>query len=251
VPEGPFQRDLERFVSPSRPVALARFHDGEYHVLQGQPYDARSGWHVYRESWIRQRLLAALRANLEDYWVGISPPCDYPVGTAYYRSQVQTANRTFATIFWHSNYGRVRETLGDLDGFAVVGCTPQCDYPVPANGVAEPWDIDALVAQLREERRPILVAAGPSACVIVHDYWRTTPPRERQTILDIGAAIDPVLHGRRTRDFQEPNSPLLKHSCDWSSSVPWSPKASRRKLRGNKARLAGLRTPHGGKQKQK
>lgn len=251
---GTFQRDLERFLKPPHPVALARFHDGEHHVLLGQPYDARSGWHVYRPSWLRDRLRDALAADLEDYWVGISPPCDYPRGTAYYRGIVRTKRLTFATLFWHSNYPRVRSFFAGklaapgVRSFATVGCSARCDYSVPANGVAKPWNLDELVTRLLQERRPILVAAGPSACVIVHEYWKRADPSTRQTILDIGAALDPILLGRNTRDFHKPGSPLLSHACRWDKAVPWS-SAGGRKIKGYRARLAGLRTRWGGKQK--
>lgn len=247
-----FRRDLARFVTPSRPVALARFHDGEHHVLEGRPYDARSGWHLYKESWLRQRLLAALRADLDDYWVGISPPCDYPLGTAYYRGQVQTERRTFATIFWHSNYPVARDALREnLDDYALVGCTDRCTHKVPANGVATEWPLDALVDDLLKEDRPILVAAGPSACLIVHEYWKRADPGQRQTILDIGATLDHIIHGHTTRHYQEPASALLRHACDWETCVPWSKRAGEKKLRGNRARQAGRATRYGGKLKRK
>lgn len=247
---GTFRSDLGRFLDPAEPVALARFHDGEYHVLRGAPYDARSGWHVYRASWLRDRLYEALTADLDGYWVGISPPCDYPLGTAYYRSHVSTQRRTFATLFWHSNYRIFRSKVGDLSSFCVVGCTDRCEVRVPANGVAKAWNIDEVVDQLLEKRQPILVAAGPCACIIVHQYWLRAPAETRQTILDVGAAIDPRIHGRATRDFQKPGSRLASHSCRWDKSVPWS-KAAERKLKGYRARLAGLKSKYGGKRKNK
>lgn len=248
-PSGTFRGDLELFLEPKRPVALARFHDGEYHVLRGEPYDARSGWHLYRKSWLRERLLDALRATLDNYWVGISPPCCFPQGTAHFRSFTRTRLLTYATIFWFSNFGRTQAALyGGARGgkFATVGCTSRCDYAIPKNGVAKPWNLDGLVDKLLLEKRPILLAAGPSACVIAHEYWKRVDPKQRQTILDVGAAMDPLFHGKATRHFQEPSSVLRSHSCSWKKTVPWS-KSMGRKLKGNRARLAGRRTRYGGK----
>lgn len=246
--EGGFRRDLGRLVDTSRPVALARFGDGEYHVLGGTPYSSRSGWVLHGQSWIRRRLDAALRASLPGYWVGISPPCDWPLGTAYFRPRV-TARRTFATVFSHSNYPIFRRHLQrDLAGACLVGPGAKADHRVPPNGVLKKWDLDGLVDCLLKETRPILVAAGPCACVIVHEYWKRCPAAQRQTILDVGAAVDPLLHGESTREFHDTSSPLRTHVCDWERSVPWSP-GKKKKLKGYRAVQAGHRTKYGGKLK--
>lgn len=248
--QGTFKRDLERFTSSNRPVALARFHDGEYHVLRGLPYDARSGWHLYRPSWLRERLAAALAADMDGYWVGISPPCDFPVGTSYYRSKVTTKRLTYATLFWHANYPRFRSwATKAVKTSCVVGCSKKCDHQVPANGVANKWDIDALVEKLIREERTILIAAGPSACVIVHEYWKRCPVEKRQSILDVGASIDPIILGRPTRHYQtSAGRKLLSHTCSWDKTVPFS-RSAKHKVKGYRARLAGMRTKYGGKRK--
>lgn len=225
-----FKADLERLTDVGRPVGLARFHDGELRVLRGEPYRARSGWHLQRESWLRERLATALSAKLDDYWVGISPPCDYPQGTSFYRPLVKTRH-TFATIFWHSNYTRFTSMLSGRFSDACIVSSGVGDFKVPANGVANKWPLDDLVTELLKERRPILVAAGPCACVIVHEYWRRQPKAGRQTILDVGAAIDPKVHGRRTRDFHEPKSALRVHSCSWDRCAPWA-RPKEKKVRG-------------------
>lgn len=241
-----FQRDLERLVDTSRPVALARFGDGEYHLLHGLPYRAGSdGWVAHKEVWLRTRLLESLRARMDGYLVGISPPCDWPKGTAYYRPLVR-GEMTFATIFSHANYLAFQTALqGPLAGACIVGCTGKVDYKVPAQGAVVPFDIDGLVEKLLGERRPILVAAGPCACVIVHDYWKKCPSDHRQTILDVGAALDLRLHGKETRNFHNSSSPLRAHVCDFGKSVPWSP-GTKKPVIGYRAVLAGARNKYGG-----
>ncbi len=227
---GKFRADLERFLHPKEPVALARFHDGECHMLQGEPYNARSGWRLYRPSWMQDRLVASLEADMEGYWVGISPPCDWPEGTAVFRPHVATVRRmTFATIFWHSNYAPFMAAIkgGSLKDACIV-TSGKGDYKVPKNGAVEPWDLDGLVDELLQEQRTILVAAGPCACVIVHEYWKRADPQKRQTILDVGAAIDPIVHGRNTRDFHDPSSPLRQHVCSFQTSVPWAKKKAKK-----------------------
>lgn len=219
---GTFKRDLDRFLRPERPVALGRFHDGEFRVLRGEPYKAGSGWRITGVSWMRDRLMAALRADLPDFWIGISPPCDWPMGTAYYRPLLRTRQVTFATIFWHHNYPALtaasrREPFKS----ACVVSSGKGDYKIPSNGVAHAWDLDGLVTSLLNERRPILLCAGPAAAIIAHEYWQRSDPETRQTILDVGSALDPVVHGRPTRHFQMPGTALRVHQCSWNVTVPW------------------------------
>ena len=242
---GRFQRDLSRLVDTSRPVALARFGDGEYHVLRGEPYKAKSGWRLEGPSWLRERLQTSLTAALPRYWVGFMPPCCWPIATAFYRPQVK-AKRTFATVFSHGNYAAFQKFIGGrgpLAGACLVGPGEKADYKVPADGVVRAWDLDALVGRLLEERRPILVAAGPCACVIVHEYWKRCPEDRRQTILDVGAAIDPLLHGGPTRDFHSVGSPLRVHTCKWDRWAPWSPSQTqpKKKVGGYQEYLAKQR----------
>ena len=222
-PSPRFAAELERFVAAKEPVALARFHDGEFHMPAEIPDRARSGWRLYRPSWLKDRLGQALEADLDSYYVGISPPCDYPRGTSFFRSRVKTKRVTFATVFWHHNFlgfmGAVRS--GALKDACIVS-SGKGDVKVPKDGAVVPFDIDAVVERLLEEKRPILVAAGPCACVIVHEYWKRADPKSRQTILDVGAAIDQIVHGKNTRDFHDPGSALRMHECTFAHTVPWA-----------------------------
>jgi len=237
-----FQAELERFLPRpgAPPKALARFHDGECKILEGKPYEAKSGWTTYGNCWLRSRLEQSLRADLDGYFVGISPPCDWPEGTAVMLPMTAGKHRcTFATIFWHANYPRVQHELekGSLRGAAVVSSSGG-HYTVPARGAVEPWDIDALVTELLDEERTILVSAGPCACIIVHQYWLRCPPERRQTILDIGSAVDYLTKpGEATRHYAEANSPYRNHHCSWNQSAPWGRKKGKRKPRGWKGHL--------------
>lgn len=239
----PFAADFLRLMprDGEPPKALARFHDGECKILQGLPYSAQSGWTTHGNCWLRGRLEQSLRADLDGYFVGISPPCDWPEGT--HTMLPMTAGperRTFATIFWHANYRRIRDELekGSLVGSAVVS-SQGGDYDVPDRGAVEPWDIDELVTRLLDEERTILVSAGPCACIIVHQYWLRCPPERRQTILDVGSAVDYLTKpGAPTRHYSEPNSSYQDHHCSWTeNAVPWGRKSRKKNPRGWKGHL--------------
>ncbi|HEV3003349.1 MAG TPA: glycosyltransferase, partial [Pirellulales bacterium] len=64
-------------------------------------------------------------------------------------------------------------------------------------------------------RRPILVSAGPAACIVVHKYWQRATPERRQTIVDVGSAIDELTKGRKTRQYQVPGTRTAELVCSW------------------------------------
>lgn len=234
-----YKRDLaevERAIKEGEAFCLVRFNDGEHALLHGQTYKAASGWRykgtrkgkkTQRPLWLQGPLAASLAANLPGYCVGISAPCCLPKLVFYYRRAVQVAadRVTYASLFFNSNYPRALRFFHELDAIKVG--PKGCDYQVPADGVNRKWDIDALVDKLLEEAdRPILLAAGPSACIIGHRYWerglerQTKDPGFRiQSILDVGAVLDTVIHKQKTRTYHDSGSPLRGHVCRWEAGL--------------------------------
>lgn len=225
--------EIERALRDGEPFCFVRFNDGEFALLHGHTYKAASGWKVQgsrrvgkkrKELWIRDPLFASLRANVPGYHIGISAPCCLPKLVLFYRREVQIppVRATFASLFFNANYAKAMRLFRDFDGLT-VGSGKDCDYRIPADAVNKEWDIDALVDKLLEEAdKPILLAAGPSSCIIGHRYWERAIERQTQvegfrpqTILDIGATIDVVLHGHRTRIYHDAASPLRGHVCQW------------------------------------
>ena len=229
-----FQADFAQVIRADEPFAFARFHDGEYAICQGIDYDAKSGWHVSGPTWLQYPLLEALHeANLDGYYLGISPPCDHSEAASWYRSQVKVPKMrlTFATLFQHANFKKLPQLLKRFENPVLVSCR-NGDIKVPANGVAKGWDLDAVVEKLlRVEGRPIFVAAGPCSNVIVHRYWRNQDPKRRVTILDVGSALDQDIHGRTTRPYHESNHPMQRHKCDWEDWRPFQPLTGKRRER--------------------
>lgn len=214
-------RALEKAIREKRPFALSRFGDGEWTLLQGRTYRSASGWVSKKETWLRGALLESLQANLGGYCVGYSPPCCHPKCVRFYAENVKVPKlrRTFAGVFFHGNFGRAKAFFSKLDAFT-VGCTRGSDIRVPEDGVNHSFDIDDVVQQMLEVRdRPILVAAGPAACVIVHRYWRWTRrhPENRVPCIDVGALLDEAKHGKKTRYYHDAKSGLHRHFCQWDN----------------------------------
>lgn len=58
-----------------------------------------------------------------------------------------------------------------------------------------------------------LVSAGPASAVIIHKYWQRA--RRKQTIVDVGSAIDERLKGCKTRPYQQPGTRTSELICQW------------------------------------
>lgn len=222
-------RAIEAALEAKEPFALSRFGDGEWSLLVGRPYKSASGWVSKGETPLRGALLESLRCDLGGYCVGYSPPCCHPKCVGFYAENVKVPKlrRTFATVFFHGNFMRAKAYFSRLDA-ALVGCTEGADIRVPKDAVNHTFDVDDVVQQMLEVRdRPILVAAGPSACILVHRYWNWTKrePERRVPCIDIGALLDERSHGRRTRHYHDPKSGLHGHYCKWDD---WSSAKQRR-----------------------
>ncbi len=179
----------------------------------GKPIEAGDGWNSPGGSTPFSRdLIASLECDLEGYFIGIPDTCCDADAHAWYLGMARAPleRLTFANIFVNANYQRFRKL--DLSGMAIVAPF-NADFVVPENLVERHAEIDPLVDRLLEVDRPILVAAGPAANVIIHKYWQRA--KTKQTIVDVGSAIDERLKGAKTRRYHLPGSPTADRVCLW------------------------------------
>lgn len=206
---GDFRADLDSLVGAvreRRAFALARFHDGEFAVCEGRGYRARSPWSSSRKAWLRPLLLDALHSGEPGLIHGVSPLCCIPAAARYYSRELCKHPATFATIFQNANYSPACFALRSVP-HVLVGSSEEAQIRIPQNAVEDAWDLDGVVQQLIGVDKPIFVAAGPAACVIVHRLWE----RYKQVpVIDIGALFD-----NATRDYHSPTSTLHRHVCSW------------------------------------
>jgi len=207
--------------------ALARFADGERACIEGKkykPFGAGIGtetWDASRTMPWRAELEASLSAELDGYHVGISPACCQSTDHSWYVRHVGVPwhRRTSATLFSYGNYDYAKHLAAGLRlrQRSVLVSGVGGDHTVPLDAINQVWDLDALVIELGKVRnRPILIAAGPMACVIVHRYWNETPPQHRQVIVDVGSLFDEDLHGGATRMHMMNADPraMRQHFCE-------------------------------------
>lgn len=221
------------------PFSLIRFGDGEsFMVRMPCPDEQQKAIHNPYESWdvqvlsqrFQKELRASLAAEYEDYCIGINcKRCDCR-GHKYCvaHMKIPLRQQTFAELFGWSNYNRAFEVLSawQKNGATLVSCSETADFQIPNDiPVNQKWKEDDVVLGLLKVKNPILVAAGPGACTIIHRYWSVQTPEKRVPILDIGAALDPIIHdGRIARAYQRtqhwgrtggPMGPGDKNICRW------------------------------------
>jgi 2-polyprenyl-3-methyl-5-hydroxy-6-metoxy-1,4-benzoquinol methylase len=208
-----FLSDFDQFDFRGRPFAFVRFGDGERSICRGVPLVNCDGW---RYDGAASRFAADLNASLThadpDYYVGISDGCCDREARDWFlaRVRVPLEQLTFANVFVNGNYRRFRAL--DLSGTVLVSSAGG-DFTVPEHLINSDFDLDALVDELVDVDRPILVAAGPASCVLIHKYW--LQPGPKQVIVDVGSALDEVTKGRKTRGYHHPGSPTSGRICVW------------------------------------
>lgn len=218
--EGDYDAIVKR-LRENRPFALSRFGDGEWALLQKRRYKSADDWVTKGDTPIHGALLESLQANMPGYCVGYSPPCCHPKCVGFYADNMRAPpdHRTFATVFFHGNYPRAKAFFEKLDAFT-IGCTQGSDVRVNADLVNSPFDSDSILQRMLAVRdRPILVAAGPAACILVCRYWRWTKknPETRVPCIDVGALLDVAKHGKKTRYYHDKSTGLHKHYCRWDN----------------------------------
>jgi hypothetical protein len=232
-----FRGELARFeamLERREPFAIARFGDGEIHIARDTPtnypdfsYDPGAG----DQRWHRDRLVDALRHRQHNYFVAISAPCC--VGDAeffVYRSLAAQSEEslTFACLFVNANYQLFRESWLPLfarhENVRLI-CHRDASVAALPFSVRGVWTVGdnawirdyALIDQLRVgiaaedvSDSLFLIAAGPFGGIVAQQLFAFAP---RNTYLDIGSTLDPLLFGRDTRPYHR--GQIDHEICTW------------------------------------
>jgi len=225
--------DLLEAWKAKEPFAFTRFGDGEAAVLIRREQAGYPPFIVERasERWrsdqvpesFRELLDQALRCDAEGYYLGLlgrRGPEDPHAIYLHESAGVPMERRTFAEIFSYNNYHRMPVPKRMAKDTCIVTSSPIPDnegYTSLLIPTEDAYELDPkdTVEALLEVDRPILVAAGPLANVIVHQYWLAQTPSRRQPIIDIGSALDPWIHGSITRGYQHPKNAHRKREYVW------------------------------------
>jgi len=203
--------EMQRAVAAGERFAFTRFNTGEFGVLRGRLTHARgSGW-VYPggDTEYHRCMKAAWACRFPNWYVGIACPCCNPPEFKWYSQNMNVMRQrtTFATLFMGANWPASREWALDLrkKGWLLIGPAGKgVDIEVPEN-VFEPqeWDYEPVLNAMLRLDHPFLLAAGIAAKILAWRYW-THPASPKQTVIDIGSALDMELWGRATRVYLQP-----------------------------------------------
>ena len=226
-------RRLER----GEPMALPRYADGEQILMEGGAIP-KSATVFVEDRWsaeggstrLGRDLLETLDHTEPEYFYAIPGRNDL-AGMDFYLRRLRTAPAqiTFATLFCNFNYGVFRERLDALEERVVVmaskhgagralGRLGVLEYVPMEHDCVHHWerahaDEKARAVELarRYERTLFIVAAGPMANVLIHAMFGANPTNR---YLDVGSALDELIHGRKTR-------PYMHHGTDYSRHVSY------------------------------
>jgi hypothetical protein len=248
-----FDADFEAMTAGLKPgydgpaYAFTRYGDGEAAIMRGRRHVAKSdGWvwpadpavarddenrgtDTYDETKLPTQLWLAMTEDVPGWYVGVTAEEHHPddhdwmVDWVFDDRGHMTEDRvTFAELFIFANHARFKAL--DLRHCRIVGPRQHVDpfLRVPRDAITSGWDWRPLVDYLiRGQASPIVVAAGPLAKVLIHDYWLRCPLDRRQVIIDAGSAISHLFGSRPIRTYQK-GGPQSQWRPKWSltDSVP-------------------------------
>lgn len=213
-----FRQDLEQVHFTGEPYALIRFGDGERAFCTGSPMTSSAErWHFDgKPSSLSQYVLRAATQHIPGINIGISCPCCDRPAAVWYREHAGTPpdQVTYANIFVNANYQRFMQKFGVLkrSDYVLVACR-NGDITVPSNAINPPVCMDTVVKEMLRASKLILVAAGPVKCELILRYWEAA--KDKQIVVDVGSALDPIIHGKGTRRYHTKGSPTSIRSCVW------------------------------------
>jgi hypothetical protein len=225
-----FPDDLGRLlqeVEHGPPFAFVRFGDGERAILEGTTMVIDKP----HERWqsplpiLQQYLNQALTYEDDRYFVGVSCPCCDEQSHRWYMARRRLNNTSYANLFVNGNHERALPALkGLMPQCRIVSSAPHADWPAPRDlgtlaDVAA--YIEATAHDLLWQRRTVLVAAGPVGKAIIHTAYAKAKSLYGEldlmpTMIDIGSALDTVLHGVPTRAYHDMGHEHRQRICRWT-----------------------------------
>lgn len=184
-------------------VALARFGDGEEKMYLGAVYHCSDGWvsKPNKNSLYRKKLGEAIRFEHPNYYIGIRYPRNLRM-FAWDVRNIKTPPERLCDpcLFVNSRWSRSRKWFNAVRKKCVlVGSGKGVNFKIPHNCIQPEFKFAKLLARLLKVKKPILLAAGPLANILVMEYLKRGG---KQSIVDIGTVLDVEMFGKPTRRYQ-------------------------------------------------
>lgn len=187
----------------SEQVALARFGDGEEKMYLGAVYHCSDGWvsKPNKNSLYRKKLGEAIHYSHPNYYIGIRYPRNLRMFAWAVRNIATPPERMCdPCLFVNSRWAGARKWFNAVrKKCVVVGSGKGVNFKIPHNCIKPEYKYGALLKKLLKVKKPILLAAGPLANILVMEYLKAGG---KQSIVDIGTVLDVEMFGHATRRYQ-------------------------------------------------
>jgi hypothetical protein len=233
--------DLKTFMAAFKKgeqIGFARFGDGEERMYLGGTYHCSDGW-VSRpdpKSKLRKGVAKAIRFKHPNYYVGLRTPKSLKMW-AWTVANVKTPPERICDpcLFVNARWGPARKFfLQQRRKCFLVGSGKGVNYKIPHNCIQPEYNWTKLLKKLLTVKKPILLAAGPLANVLVMEYLQKGG---KQSIIDIGTVLDFELFGKSTRGYmrralaKKRRKPAIKSAKKAKRKKTKKPKRAKRKRR--------------------
>jgi hypothetical protein len=239
-----FSDELARFIDKIKnkePFSLTRFHDGENYILLDKPIDITekaNGEFKYEpenkaHGFYRQELVKSLQYKHQSYYVGIMTGCCVKAGNEGHDKMVEMSKQdeehmTFATLFFNSNYTRVKEELIPLlhDVILIVNrkadisklpFKPEKVFVVGTNAWIEDYlrvlmELQIYIGEEKPKDKVFLFCAGPLSNMLIYRIHKDNSDNQ---LINVGSILDPYMFSEPTRWYQTNKNGHGEHSCLW------------------------------------
>ncbi|KIE59035.1 hypothetical protein A946_03080 [Methylacidiphilum kamchatkense Kam1] len=221
--------------------AFSRYNDGEALILSNQKVGCKGEWEYNPKKNLsfRADLRKSLQATDPRFFYGVpswdTSPEMHQAVLRYI--QAPLSQITFAALFANANHDlflkefhpRIKNWPYEIFFIGNSKLNPQSIRKVTGAKEILPiygncirfWDKNKkeILAQLdwmatRSDHSLFLIAAGPLGKILIHALWEISP---KNTYLDIGSALDPLLFGKDTRAYH-------KDAQNRSLVLQWAPR---------------------------
>lgn len=239
-----FEKDFVTFknkILSKQNFAYARYADGEVKLMNGmaigyntQAYQS-DGWSCDSKMYkIGNKLLDSLNHNESNYYYAITSPNQSMFDYVFLMDRIKQPenNITFADLWINGNYQKFKTFLNtELNEPVVLIASKNVIgknthplmlkelYPIP-NDCVNFYEINELqftndmISLCKKHNNTLFfVSAGPLSEVIIHEMYVANPYNR---YIDVGSAIDEVVHGVKTRPYMLEETIYSKEMVTWT-----------------------------------
>ena len=168
----------------------------------------------------RKDMRQALESDVPGYHVGIPCHCCHADEHEYllHRTKLPDCRVSFDAILANANFERFRLKYYSIRHHYTLVAAQNADVTFPRNARDTPDQYWRVLPELYESSKPIFVSIGPLGAALIHKYWERAP--NRQTIIDVGYSLDPLIYGLKTKEYHDEDKPLSSRVCVWNTEAP-------------------------------